>query len=73
VRIRAEAPADREAIAAVMAAAFGKEDEARLPSRVEPRDRGSDPSIADEAFIVVPLGAYEPPLRGRVAFPPAFG
>jgi putative acetyltransferase len=32
-----------------------------------------DPSIADEAFMVVPLGAYEPTLRGRVAFPSAFG
>ena len=30
-----------------------------------------DPSMPDEAFMVVPLGAYEPTLRGRVTFPPA--
>lgn len=32
-----------------------------------------DPSMPGEAFMVVPLGAYEPTLRGRVTFPPAFG
>jgi predicted N-acetyltransferase YhbS len=32
-----------------------------------------DPSMPDEAFMVVPLGAYDPALRGRVVFPPAFG
>ena len=32
-----------------------------------------DPSMPDEAFMVVPLGAYDPTLRGRVTFPPAFG
>ena len=32
-----------------------------------------DPSMPDEAFMVVTLGAYDPALRGRVTFPPAFG
>ena len=164
MRIRREAPADREAIAAVTRAAFGREDEARIveairesdrfvaelalvaadgeevvghlmlsyvdldehrvlelaPLSVAPerqrkgigsalvrkalrlaQDRGEplvlvlghpsyyprfgfrpasslqieapDPSIADEAFMVLPLEAYDPTLCGRVTFPPAFG
>ena len=28
-----------------------------------------DPSMPDEAFMVVPLGAYDSTLRGRVTFP----
>ena len=32
-----------------------------------------DPWMPAEAFMVVPLGAYEPTLRGRVTFPPTFG
>jgi putative acetyltransferase len=39
VRIRPEAPADREAIAAVTSAAFGKEDEARLVDAIRASDR----------------------------------
>ena len=31
-----------------------------------------DPSIRDEFFMAVPLKAYDPTLRGRVVFPPAF-
>jgi putative acetyltransferase len=32
-----------------------------------------DPSMPDEAFMVIPLGAYDRALRGKVTFPPAFG
>jgi putative acetyltransferase len=32
-----------------------------------------DPSMPAEAFMVAPLGAYDPALRGKVTFPPAFG
>jgi putative acetyltransferase len=31
-----------------------------------------DPNIADEVFMAIPLRAYDPTLRGRVVFPPAF-
>jgi putative acetyltransferase len=31
-----------------------------------------DPSIPDEVFMAIALRAYDPALRGRVAFPPAF-
>jgi putative acetyltransferase len=31
-----------------------------------------DPRIPDEAFMAVPLRAYDPSLRGRVVFPPAY-
>jgi putative acetyltransferase len=32
----------------------------------------SDPRIRDEAFMAIPLRGYDPTLRGRVVFPPAF-
>lgn len=32
-----------------------------------------DPEWPDEAFMAVPLTAYDPALRGRVTFAPAFG
>ena len=32
-----------------------------------------NPEWPDEAFMAVPLTAYDPQLRGRVTFPPAFG
>jgi putative acetyltransferase len=32
-----------------------------------------DPRIPDAAFMAVPLAAYDPALRGRVVFPPAYG
>jgi putative acetyltransferase len=32
-----------------------------------------DPSIPSEAFMVLALRDYDPTLRGRVVFPPAFG
>jgi putative acetyltransferase len=31
-----------------------------------------DASIRDEVFMAVPLRAYDPAIRGRVTFPPAF-
>lgn len=31
-----------------------------------------DPKIPDEVFLAIPLRAYDPELRGRVVFPPAF-
>jgi putative acetyltransferase len=31
-----------------------------------------DPSLPDEAFMALPLKAYDPALRGRVVLPPAF-
>jgi putative acetyltransferase len=31
-----------------------------------------DPEIRDEVFMAIPLRAYDPALRGRVTFPPAF-
>jgi putative acetyltransferase len=31
-----------------------------------------DPSTGDEFFMALPLRAYDPSLRGRVIFPPAF-
>ena len=31
-----------------------------------------DPGIADDAFMVIPLRAYDPAVRGRVVFPPAY-
>jgi putative acetyltransferase len=31
------------------------------------------PRIPDEAFMAQPLRAYDPSLRGRVVFPPAYG
>lgn len=31
-----------------------------------------DPTIPDEAWMAIPLGAYDPALRGRVTWPPAF-
>jgi putative acetyltransferase len=31
-----------------------------------------DPKIPDEAFMAVPLTSYDPTLKGRVIFPPAF-
>jgi putative acetyltransferase len=31
-----------------------------------------DPTILDEVFMAIPLAAYDPTLRGRVVFPPAF-
>jgi putative acetyltransferase len=31
-----------------------------------------DPSLPDEVFMALPLKAYDPALRGRVVFPPAF-
>ena len=31
-----------------------------------------DPKIADEVFLAIPLKAYDPALRGRIVFPPAF-
>jgi putative acetyltransferase len=31
-----------------------------------------DPSLPDELFMALPLKAYDPALRGRVTFPPAF-
>lgn len=31
-----------------------------------------DPSIPDEVFMAIALRAYDPALRGRVVFPPAF-
>jgi putative acetyltransferase len=34
--------------------------------------RPPDPSIPSEAFMAISLGAYDPTLRGRVVFPPAF-
>lgn len=32
-----------------------------------------DPAIRADAFMAVPLRAYDPGIRGRVLFPPAFG
>ena len=32
-----------------------------------------DPRIPDAAFMAMPLAAYDPALRGRVVFPPAYG
>jgi putative acetyltransferase len=32
-----------------------------------------NPDWPDEAFMAAPLGAYDPSLRGRVTFAPAFG
>jgi putative acetyltransferase len=32
-----------------------------------------NPEWPDEAFMAAPLGAYDPSLRGRVTFAPAFG
>jgi putative acetyltransferase len=32
-----------------------------------------NPAWPDEAFMAVPLSAYDPALRGRVVFPPHFG
>jgi putative acetyltransferase len=31
-----------------------------------------DPEIPDEVFMAIPLASYDPTLRGRVVFPPAF-
>jgi len=31
-----------------------------------------DPAIRDEVFMALPLGAYDPAIRGRVEFPPAY-
>jgi putative acetyltransferase len=31
-----------------------------------------DDGIPDDAFMAIPLGAYDPSLRGRVVFPPAY-
>jgi putative acetyltransferase len=31
-----------------------------------------DPKIPDEVFLAIPLQAYDPALKGRVVFPPAF-
>ncbi len=31
-----------------------------------------DPAIPDDAWMAVPLGAYDPAIRGRVAFPAAY-
>lgn len=31
-----------------------------------------DPELRDEVFMAVPLRAYDPRIRGRVVFPPAF-
>jgi putative acetyltransferase len=31
-----------------------------------------DPKIPDEVFLAIPLAKYDPALRGRVVFPPAF-
>lgn len=31
-----------------------------------------DPAIPDDAFMAVPLRAYDPAIRGRVVFPPAY-
>lgn len=54
--IRAEAPEDHRRIADVTTKAFGKEREARMV----------------DAFLAIPLTTYDPTLRGRVLFPPAF-
>lgn len=32
-----------------------------------------DPQIPDEVFMVVRLRSYDPTLRGRITYPPAFG
>ena len=32
----------------------------------------ADPNIPDEAFMAIPLRAYDPALRGWVVFPPSF-